>query len=54
MFIARPITLTSVYSLTLTKASFERIYRSEQDAKTKERMLLILDVVYQGKVAAHM
>ena len=53
MLIARLVTLTSVYSLTLTKASFEKIYRSEQDAKTKERMLLILDVVYDGKVAAH-
>jgi transposase len=29
-----------------------QIYRYEQDAKTKERMLLILNVVYQGKVSA--
>jgi hypothetical protein len=54
MFITRLITLPSVYSLTLTKASFEKIYRSEQDAKTKERMLLVLNVVYHGTVAAHM
>jgi putative transposase len=39
--------------LTLTKASFEKIYRSEQYAKTKERMLLVLNVVYQDKVPAH-
>jgi len=39
--------------LTLTKASFEKIYSSEQDAKTKERMLLVLNVVYHGTVAAH-
>ena len=39
--------------MTLTKISFERIYRSEQDAKTRERMLLVLNVVYHGMVAAH-
>jgi hypothetical protein len=39
--------------LTLTKTSFEKIYRYEQDVKTKERMLLVLNVVYQGMVAAH-
>ena len=39
--------------MTLTKTSFERIYRYEQDVKTKERMLLVLNVVYQGMVAAH-
>ena len=39
--------------MTLTRTSFERIYRSEQDVKTKERMLLVLNVVYQGMVAAH-
>ena len=39
--------------MTLTRESFERIYRSEQDVKTKERMLLVLNVVYQGMVAAH-
>lgn len=39
--------------MTLTKTSFERIYRSEQDVKTKERMLLVLNVVYQCMKAAH-
>jgi len=38
--------------LTLTGESFEKFYRSEQDVKTKERMLLVLNVVYQGKVSA--
>jgi len=39
--------------LTLAnRESFEKIYRYEQDAKTKERMLLILMVVYQGKISA--
>ena len=54
MFIARLVTLSFVYSLSLAnKASFEKIYRSEQDVKTKERMLLVLNVVYYGMVAAH-
>ena len=39
--------------MTLTKTSFERIYRSEHDAKTRERMLLVLNVAYHGMVAAH-
>jgi putative transposase len=34
--------------LTLTRDSFERICRCEQDVKTKERMLLVLNVVYHG------
>ena len=38
--------------MTLTKESFERIYRYELDAKTKERMLLVLNVVYHGLMAA--
>jgi len=38
--------------LTPTRESFEKIYKYEQDVKTKERMLLILNVVYQGKVSA--
>jgi putative transposase len=54
MFIARPSTLlSSVYSLTLTKTSFEKIYRDEEDVKTKERMLLVLNVIYYGMIAAH-
>jgi len=40
--------------LSITKkTSFERVYRSEQDVRTKERMLLILNVVYFGEVATH-
>jgi len=40
--------------LTLAnRESFEKIYRYEQDAKTKERMLLVLMVVYQGKISAN-
>ena len=38
--------------MSLTKTSFEKIYRDEDDAKTKERMLLVLNVVYQGKTSA--
>jgi transposase len=38
--------------LTLTRESFEKCYRLEQDVKTKERMLLVLNVVYQRKVSA--
>ena len=54
MFITRQITLSSfVYALTLTKSSFEKIYRDEDDVKTKERMLLVLNVVYYSMVAAH-
>ncbi len=30
-----------------------KIYRDEEDVKTKERMLLVLNVVYQGKTSAH-
>ena len=39
--------------MNLTKASFEKIYRAEQDARIKERMLLVLNVAYHGMVAAH-
>jgi putative transposase len=39
--------------LTLAnRESFENSYRIEQDAKTKERILLVLNVVYQGKISA--
>src|SRR6185312_12255669 len=34
--------------LAITKTSFEKIYRNEPDAKTKERMLLVLNVVYNN------
>jgi hypothetical protein len=39
--------------LVLARESFERIYRSEQDVKTKERMLLVFNGVYHGIIAAH-
>ena len=35
------------------RESFEKIYRIEQNVKAKERMLLVLNVVYQGKISAH-
>jgi putative transposase len=36
-----------------TKTSFERVCRTEKDVKVKERMLLILNVVYYGRIASH-
>jgi transposase len=36
----------------INKTSFERSYRIEEDVRVKERMLLVLNVVYYGKVAA--
>ena len=39
--------------MAITRTAFESIYRSEQDAKTRERMLLVLNVAYHGMVAAH-
>ncbi len=38
--------------MTITRESFEKIYRCEQNIKTKERMLLVLNVVYQRKISA--
>jgi putative transposase len=34
------------------KTSFERVCRTEKDVKVKERMLLVLNVVYYGRVAS--
>jgi transposase len=34
--------------LIINKTSFEKIYRNERNAKTKERMLLVLNVVYNN------
>jgi len=39
--------------LAINKTSFEKIYRNEHDAKTKERMLLVLNVVYNNIIPAH-
>jgi hypothetical protein len=36
----------------INRESFEKIYRYEQDIKTKERMLLVLNVIYEDKIAA--
>ncbi len=33
------------------KASFEKIYKAEQDVRIKERMLLVLNVVHHNRVA---
>ncbi len=35
------------------RTSFEKVYRAQKDTKTKERMLLVLNVVYYGKIAVH-
>jgi hypothetical protein len=50
MLIAKLIPL-SIIHLT-PQESFEKIYRYKQDIKTKERMLCVLNAVYQGKVPA--
>ncbi|MDN5847903.1 MAG: helix-turn-helix domain-containing protein [Candidatus Nitrosocosmicus sp.] len=40
--------------MTITnKTSFERVCRTEKDVKVKERILLVLNVIYYGKIAAH-
>ena len=41
------------WCLTIARTAFERVYRAQKDARAKERMLLVLNVVYYGKVAAH-
>ncbi len=42
------IIITTTY---ITRTSFERIYWNEQNVKVKERMLLILNVVYSDRLA---
>ena len=39
--------------MTITRTAFEKIYRAQKDVRVKERMLLVLNVVYYGKIAAH-
>ena len=39
--------------MAITRESFERVYRAQKDVRVKERMLLVLNVVYCGKIAAH-
>ena len=53
MFIAVMILSPFAWCLTIARTSFERVYRSEQDARTRERMLLVLNVACHGMVAAH-
>ena len=38
--------MSSFIHLTLTRESFERIYRSEQDVKTKERICYLFSMLY--------
>jgi putative transposase len=37
---------------TISKTRFEKIYRSEHDINVKERMLLVLNVVYEKQIPA--
>jgi putative transposase len=39
--------------LSLAKTSFEKIYRDKVNVNTQERMLLVLNLIYQGKISAH-
>ena len=55
MLIAKLIHYYLLYSfVTLNRECFEKIYKHERNIKTKERMLLLLNVVYLGKISAHM
>jgi hypothetical protein len=36
----------------ISKTRFEKIYRSEHDSNLKERMLLVLNVVYDKQIPA--
>ncbi|HEX6293529.1 MAG TPA: hypothetical protein VFZ46_00110, partial [Nitrososphaeraceae archaeon] len=36
----------------ISKTRFEKIYRSEHDSNVKERMLLVLNVVYDKHIPA--
>jgi putative transposase len=38
---------------TISRIKFEKIYRSEHDSNVKERMLLVLNVVYYKEIPAH-
>ena len=39
--------------LAITRTAFERVYRAQKDARVRERMLLVLNVAYHCKIAAH-
>ena len=36
----------------VSKTRFEKLYRSEHDTNVKERMLLVLNVVYEKQIPA--
>ena len=36
----------------VSKTRFEKLYRSENDANVKERMLLVLNVIYENQITA--
>ncbi|HEX6294731.1 MAG TPA: hypothetical protein VFZ46_06210 [Nitrososphaeraceae archaeon] len=38
--------------IKVTKIRFEKLYRSEHDSNVKERMLLVLNVVYDKHIPA--
>ena len=39
-------------NIKITKTRFEKLYRSEHDTNVKERMLLVLNVIYQKQIPA--
>ena len=39
--------------MAIARAAFDRVCRAQKDARVKERMLLVPNVVYYGKIAAH-
>jgi putative transposase len=52
MLIAKLIHYHPIYSLGSYQESFEKIYKHEREAKTKERMLLlVLPLIYLGKIS---
>ena len=54
MFIASGLHYYHLYSpCHLPKHRLKRFYGDEENAKTKERMLLVLNVVYQDKISVH-
>ncbi len=39
--------------MTITRTTFEKMYRAEKNTRIRERMLLVLNVPYYDKVATH-
>ena len=54
MFITVVILSHFAWCWTIIRTAFERVYQAKKDARAKERMLLVINVVYCGKVADHM